>query len=100
MGRVLLSIGFMLLLHSGYSATEHLAYLKSVGKHESWLPVDIVLECLASLVLCTIASVMVSGTLRPIHLEDELSRKPMDHLDHLPSFRTMHHRGKALFNNL
>ncbi|TPX33760.1 hypothetical protein SmJEL517_g03454 [Synchytrium microbalum] len=98
-GRFLLLSGFIFLLHSGYSAIEHLAYLKSISKQESWLPIDILLECILSLGLCILASVMVSGTLRPIQLEAELSKKPMDHLDHLSSFRTMHHRGKVLFKS-
>ncbi|KAJ3015984.1 hypothetical protein HKX48_004283 [Thoreauomyces humboldtii] len=90
-------IGFVLLLHSGYSAFDHLAYLKMVGKVEANLPIDIVVECLASVLFCMVGVVLVAGDLKPISLEKTLQQTSMDTLESRPNFRTLHHRGKALF---
>ncbi|KAJ3149535.1 Membrane magnesium transporter 1 [Geranomyces michiganensis] len=96
-GRTLYTVAVILLLHSGYSAFEHLAYLKMVGKTETSLPADIVIECLASVFVATIGVALVSGDLKPISLEKELATMSMDSIDSRPSFRTLHHRGKAIF---
>ncbi|KND04411.1 uncharacterized protein SPPG_08819 [Spizellomyces punctatus DAOM BR117] len=99
-GRLFYTIGAILLVHSGYSAFEHLAYIKVIGKHEAQLPIDIVGECLLSVLLCILGVVLVAGDLRPISLEKQLSRMTLDTIDMRPSFRTLHHRGKAIFRSL
>ncbi|KAI8916491.1 membrane magnesium transporter-domain-containing protein [Powellomyces hirtus] len=96
-GRLIYSIGALLLVHSGYSAFEHVAYLKTVGKAEGALPSDIILECLTSVLFCMAGISLVSGDLKPISLVDEVATLSMDSIDARPSFRTMHHRGTALF---
>ncbi|KAI9209900.1 magnesium transporter [Polychytrium aggregatum] len=96
LGYALYAVGILALLHSGYSAIEHLAYLKLVDKHESHLPIEIVVECLASIFLCILGAVYVAGDLKPIALDTELSKINLDYLESRPSFRTLHHRGKVL----
>ncbi|KAI8833216.1 hypothetical protein BC829DRAFT_80865 [Chytridium lagenaria] len=44
-GRLLHTLGLILLVHAGYSAVEHLGYLKLVGRTEKSLPVEMIVEC-------------------------------------------------------
>ncbi|KAH6564106.1 hypothetical protein BASA50_004030 [Batrachochytrium salamandrivorans] len=97
MACLLFASGIVLLLHSGYSAIDHFAYLKTIGKQETQLPLDIILEVLVSILIFTQGAVMVAGDLKPIALEIELSRKSMDWVDSTPGFKIVNHRGSALF---
>ncbi|KAI8994407.1 magnesium transporter [Gaertneriomyces semiglobifer] len=96
-GRLLYTIGALLLLHSGYSAFEHLAYIKLIGTYEPRLPIDIITECLVSVILCIAGVVLVAGDLQPIALENEISKLKMDSISGSQSFRILNHRGTALF---
>ncbi|EGF81806.1 hypothetical protein BATDEDRAFT_87255 [Batrachochytrium dendrobatidis JAM81] len=94
---LLFSAGIILLLHAGYSAINHFAYLKTIGKHDSNLPTDIIFEILVSIVVFSQGAVMVAGDLKPISLQLELSQKTMDWVDATPGFKIVNHRGSALF---
>ncbi|KAL5036162.1 hypothetical protein RTP6_003753 [Batrachochytrium dendrobatidis] len=119
---LLFSAGIILLLHAGYSAINPLftnraqsksipildfnrltvyfldfAYLKTIGKHDSNLPTDIIFEILVSIVVFSQGAVMVAGDLKPISLQLELSQKTMDWVDATPGFKIVNHRGSALF---
>ncbi|KAI8814585.1 magnesium transporter [Cladochytrium replicatum] len=93
------AVGVILLLHSGYSAYDHIAYLKVVGKQERSLPIEILAECIISTVVCVIAIAFVSGSLRPVSLEHELKNRSLDVIDNHPSFRTLQHRGRVLLGH-
>eukprot|EP00842_Homolaphlyctis_polyrhiza_P005006 jgi/Hompol1/5506/HPOL_001951-RA len=80
-------LGLVLIAHAGYSAFDHLAYLRSIGKHESQLPSDILFEVALSLLLFIPGAVVISGTLKPISLKLELSKKTMDTVDATPGFK-------------
>ncbi|KAI9593936.1 hypothetical protein BDF19DRAFT_446459, partial [Syncephalis fuscata] len=41
LGRVLCTIGLVLLTHAGYSTYEHLSYLKAVARPVDGLPFDV-----------------------------------------------------------
>ncbi|KAI8816062.1 magnesium transporter [Fimicolochytrium jonesii] len=96
-GRAIYALGFLLLIHSGYSAYEHLAYVKIIGKHEESLPIDIILECIISVILCSVGLSLVAGEFKPISLEKQLTQMSVDAIDSRPSFRTLNHRGTTVF---
>ncbi|KAJ3330430.1 Membrane magnesium transporter 1 [Blyttiomyces sp. JEL0837] len=98
-GQLTTLLGLILLVHSGYSAVEHLSYLKIVGKTEKSLPSDIVIECLLSVLICIVGSVLMAGTFKEISLKKEVALRTMDSLDYRPGFRTLHHRGRVIFSN-
>ncbi|KAJ1730487.1 hypothetical protein LPJ61_002983 [Coemansia biformis] len=87
---------FLSMLHAGYSAREHLLYCKSIGRHDHSLPVDIVLECLVSLAVMTVALVVGVGKLKPISYEAEMKRYSIDGVFSRPSFQVFNHRGRML----
>ncbi|KAI9027890.1 magnesium transporter [Hyaloraphidium curvatum] len=84
--RGLTILGLLLLLHSGYSAIEHIAFLKATERFESVLPGDIVTECLVGMAISVAGVVMLATPLKPILLEIELARKTYDVLDNRLSF--------------
>ncbi|KAJ2327607.1 hypothetical protein IWW51_001658 [Coemansia sp. RSA 2702] len=87
---------FVSMLHSGYSAREYLLYSKSVGRQDLSLPIEIVLECLVSLAVMTVALVVGVGKLKPISYEAEMKRYSIDGVFSRPSFQVFNHRGRYL----
>ncbi|KXS15006.1 hypothetical protein M427DRAFT_57145 [Gonapodya prolifera JEL478] len=95
LARLALLSGFILLLHSAYSAAEHVAFLKAVDTAESSFPIEITSECLVGTLLAILGIVGTSGTLKPVLLEHEMDKKPYDSIDNNVSFRPMMHRRRA-----
>ncbi|KAJ2172041.1 hypothetical protein GGH16_002538 [Coemansia sp. RSA 560] len=87
---------FMAMLHSGYSAREYLMYSKSIGRQDLSLPIEIVLECLVSLAIMTVALVISVGKLKPISYEAEMKRYSIDGVFSRPFFQAFNHRGRYL----
>ncbi|KAJ2765674.1 hypothetical protein IWQ56_004005 [Coemansia nantahalensis] len=92
----LAAAAFLSMLHSGYSAREYLLYSKSIGRQDHSLPSDIVLECLVSLAVMTVALVLGVGSLKPISYEAEMKRYSVDGVFSRPSFQVFNHRGRFL----
>lgn len=65
----------------------------------SRLPIDIVVQALASMLLILVSIVATSGTLLEIRTLDEFNRKPRSTFDNLPSFYRFSHRGRILLRN-
>ncbi|KAF9559000.1 Membrane magnesium transporter 1 [Mortierella alpina] len=99
-GRVVCFIGFLLLFHSGYSTFEHLSYLKAIDGHESGLPLDIVVELLASVAFFGLGIVLVADDFKEILMETEMAKQSIESLDARPSFYSFNHRGRAVFRNI
>lgn len=89
-------ISFLFMLHSGYSAREYLLYSKSIGRTDTSLPFEIVLECLISLGIMTVALILGVGELKPISYEEEMKRYSIDGINARPSFQVLNHRGRLL----
>ncbi|KAJ2809020.1 hypothetical protein H4R20_000443 [Coemansia guatemalensis] len=87
---------FLSILHSGFAAREYLRYSKSIGRQDPALPIEIVLECLISLVVMTVAVVVSVGNLKPISYEAEMKRYSIDGIYSRPSFQVFNHRGRFL----
>ncbi|KAH8552110.1 membrane magnesium transporter-domain-containing protein [Umbelopsis sp. PMI_123] len=93
-GRLLSLVGITFLIHSAYSTYEHLSYLNAVDKAESGLPIEIVAECLISVVVSLVGVVLCAGDLKNILMENEMKKQTIDKLDTAPSFITFNHRGR------
>ncbi|ORZ32749.1 membrane magnesium transporter-domain-containing protein [Catenaria anguillulae PL171] len=93
-GRLVILLSLALLAHAGYSAFEHIAYLKSTDRVQDGLTLDIVLEALVATALCLVGLVLVADPLMEIALESELSKQSRDVFDARPSYRSLGHRGR------
>lgn len=65
----------------------------------SHLPLDIVVQTLASMLLILVSIVATSGTFLEIQTLNEFNRKPRSTYDNLPSFYRFSHRGRILLRN-
>lgn len=97
-GRIVMAIGLLLLFHSAFSALQHMKYLRLSEKHGEPLPMDIVIECIVSVVICAWGVVSVSGKLHPIRITTSMAKKTFDVIDSRPSFMTFQHRGRQIYN--
>ncbi|CAG8467516.1 10515_t:CDS:2 [Funneliformis mosseae] len=99
-GKVLGWISFVTLLHSTYSTYEHLSYLKVVEKVANNMPIEIIVECLVSVLIFSISIVLIAGPLKPILMKNEMVKKSIDKVDTRPSFNTFNHRGRIIKSSL
>jgi hypothetical protein len=97
LANILLLTGMVVLVHAGYSACEHRAYLKVVDEPFQWLPWDITIETLAGLVACFVGVVLLKANFDNIHWPVILRDKSYEAAAGTPSFHTFNHRGRSLF---
>ncbi|ORY01563.1 hypothetical protein K493DRAFT_388865 [Basidiobolus meristosporus CBS 931.73] len=115
-GKILSLVGLLVLAHSAYSTYERkisfcipentletkvhhdvdLSYLKAAEKLENGLPADIIFECLLGVLIFMFGFTLVSGSLKPILMEIEMSKQTIAKFDSRPSFQTFNHRGVHL----
>ncbi|KAG9299950.1 hypothetical protein G9A89_009678 [Geosiphon pyriformis] len=96
LGRILCTLGFLLLIHSSYSTYEHLSYLKVVEKVEKDLPLDVTIETLVSVAIFSIGIVLLASPLKEILMKTEMAKQTIEKIDTRPSFITFDHRGRIL----
>ncbi|XP_035774194.1 membrane magnesium transporter 1-like [Anopheles albimanus] len=89
-------LGFLSLLHAAYSAAQHRAYLRITEQEFTQLPIDIVFQAIASLLLIIYNILQVVGEFKEIRAAVDLQAKSWETLSNIPSFYTFNHRGKAL----
>ncbi|KAJ3398876.1 Membrane magnesium transporter 1 [Chytriomyces hyalinus] len=95
-GGFILAASLALIAHSGYSAVEHISFAKTTHAGAS-MPIDITAECLIGLLGSIFGVVLFAGDLREIKMDREMSTRSVDVLAMTPSFKTIRHRGAALF---
>eukprot|EP01099_Mayorella_cantabrigiensis_P007561 TRINITY_DN6729_c0_g1_i1.p1 TRINITY_DN6729_c0_g1~~TRINITY_DN6729_c0_g1_i1.p1 ORF type:complete len:101 (+),score=18.81 TRINITY_DN6729_c0_g1_i1:63-365(+) len=95
MARFLVYLGILLLLHSTYSAVQHKKYLTLVELPFESLPLNITLECLLSLIICTVGLLVDQAEFKPIRINALATKKTWDMMDHRPSFILFNHRGTS-----
>ena len=98
MGKILLTIGLAGLCHAAYSATQHRNYLRLTEHEFTSLPVDILIQTLACLLLCCLGVIRVAAKFRPIQITSEWENKTWDNIGNRTSFYSFNHRGKYLFS--
>ncbi|KAJ1924987.1 Aminolevulinate dehydratase [Tieghemiomyces parasiticus] len=75
-GQLVGLLGFLMLLHAGYSMYEHLSYVKTVGPSVAGagVPTDIVFESLLAALVSTVGAIYWTTSLQPIALESEMRK--------------------------
>jgi len=97
MSRFLVVVGLLSLLHSAYSAAQHRSYLRLVEQEfQGFLPLDILLQTIVSLVVTMIGVVKVSGDFKEIRALDDVKYKNIDTISNRPSFYIFNHRGRLM----
>ncbi|XP_055298829.1 ER membrane protein complex subunit 5 [Sitodiplosis mosellana] len=96
--KFLLVVGFLSLLHAAYSAAQHRTYLRDTDqeKTNTFLPLDIIIQSVASLFLIIYSLLHVVGDFKEIRATIDLQAKSWETLSNIPSFYIFNHRGKSL----
>ncbi|XP_023017736.1 ER membrane protein complex subunit 5 [Leptinotarsa decemlineata] len=88
-----LTIGFVSLFHSAYSAAQHRSYLRLNELDFTHLPLDILIQTILSLFIIMYGVLQVVGDFKEIKASAELDNKSWDTFRNIPSFYTFSHRG-------
>lgn len=94
--KLIITVGFMSLLHAAYSAAQHRSYLRITEQQFTSLPFDIILQGIVSLFLTMYGVMAVAGDFKEIRATVDLEEKSWETLRNLPSFYVFNHRGRAL----
>ncbi len=92
-------LGLIALAHAAYSAAQHRSYLRLTEQEFTTLPTDILVQCLAGLVITCYGIVRVVGKFREIKAGSDLEKKTWETLSNRQSYSMFNHRGKILFRN-
>ncbi|EJD07525.1 uncharacterized protein FOMMEDRAFT_73630 [Fomitiporia mediterranea MF3/22] len=99
LGRVLLTVAILALLHAAFSTYEHLSHLKALGRPEGSLPQDIIAEALVSLILGIIGASLNAPELKEITWRSEMRKRKIDDMDSRLSFASWTNRGNELLSS-
>ncbi|XP_022820787.1 membrane magnesium transporter 1 [Spodoptera litura] len=97
--KLIVTVGFLSLFHSAFSAAQHRSYLRITSQEFTTLPLDIVVQAVVSLFAVMWGVLNVAGNLREIPAAAELNTVKWETQRNLPSFYVFNHRGKALADN-
>ncbi|ORX40253.1 membrane magnesium transporter-domain-containing protein [Kockovaella imperatae] len=98
-GKILVVVSCLMLLHAAYSTYEYLSTLKALGHREATttLPQSIVVEAVLSLLLFVPSIAISSSPLRDVTYRGEMATRSIDDADARMGFLALSPRGRALF---
>jgi len=86
----------MSILHAAYSAAQHRSYLRITEQEFTTLPIDILIQGIASLFIVMYGVMYIAGDFKEIRAVVDLENKSWETLRNLPSFQVFNHRGRSL----
>ncbi|KIK61806.1 hypothetical protein GYMLUDRAFT_42851 [Collybiopsis luxurians FD-317 M1] len=98
LGRILLLAASLAVLHAAFSTYEHLSHLKALGKPESSLPQDIVLEAIIGLGLGILGASLNAAPLKEITWSSEMKTRSIDEMNARLGFANYVNRGRNIWN--
>ncbi|EGD77898.1 hypothetical protein PTSG_09533 [Salpingoeca rosetta] len=98
-GWVGVSISVVLLLHAAYSASRYHSYLKINHEEFESLPIDIVVQTVAAMIVGMVAIVALNTNFADIHLTSRLKSKTWETACPKAAFRTFHNTRHSLIHN-
>ncbi|KZT21580.1 hypothetical protein NEOLEDRAFT_1121009 [Neolentinus lepideus HHB14362 ss-1] len=96
LGRVLLVLGAVALLHAAFSTYEHLSYLKALGRLEESVPNDVGFEALFGLFLGILGASLDTPALKEITWASEMKKRSINEMDSRLGFADWGNRGSSL----
>ncbi|XP_014223510.1 membrane magnesium transporter 1-B [Trichogramma pretiosum] len=94
--KIITFLGFLSLLHAAFSAVQHRSYLRITEQEFTTLPIDIIIQGVASLFAVMYGVMHIAGDFKEIRAVVDLENKSWETFRNLPSFQIFNHRGKAL----
>lgn len=94
LGGVSALLGFGMLLHATYAVSTYRDFLKLTQEEFTALPLNVVLEVACGVVICCLGATLLSGSLKPIYLEQ--GPQSVDCGSVRPDFMCFSTRAKAI----
>jgi hypothetical protein len=79
-GRIMCALALLLILHASYSMIQFRDFVKATNSLHVSIPLDIVLECIIGLLLCTYGSMYIMKPLKPIKASVSYQERSWDSL--------------------
>lgn len=96
MHKFVTALGFISILHAAYSAAQHRSYLRITEQEFTTLPIDILIQGIASLFVVMYGVMYIAGDFKEIRAVVDLENKSWETLRNHPSFQVFNHRGMSL----
>jgi len=98
-GRLLLALSTVAILHAAFSTYEHFSQLKALdrlgsGRQPPW---DVVVESLIALVMFIVGITLNAPALKDITWSSEMAKRSIDGMDSRMGFASVNHRGARIF---
>ncbi|GFZ45384.1 hypothetical protein JCM24511_03110 [Saitozyma sp. JCM 24511] len=100
LGRALVAISCLALVHAAYSTYEYLSTLKALGRPAGSLPTSIIVEALGALLLFLPGTTLATSPLQDVTYRGELAKRTIDESDARMGFARLSARGRALFGDV
>ncbi|TFL05131.1 magnesium transporter [Pterulicium gracile] len=92
--RLLLIVAGLITFHAAYSTYEYVSHLKALGKTDSALPTDIIVETIVGMLLGIVAASLNAPPLKEITWASEMRKRTIDEMDSRMSLGNFVPRGR------
>ncbi|TDH74054.1 hypothetical protein CCR75_008183 [Bremia lactucae] len=100
-GKLLIAVGALLLVHAGYYSVQYEFYVKLTETVDAPMPpYEVVIELGIAFVLSLAGVLLTSGELLPIRSNDAMQSRALASMVSSPDFYVFNHRGAALHKRL
>jgi hypothetical protein len=96
--RLLLCLAALIVFHAAYSTYEYVSHLKALGRPETSLPTDIVLEAYIGMLLGIVAASLNAPPLREITWASEMHKRTIDEMDSRMTLANFVPRGRSFLS--
>ncbi|CAI5726874.1 unnamed protein product [Peronospora farinosa] len=96
-GKLLIAMGTLLLVHASYYSVQYEIYAKSTETLDAPMPpFEVVVELVVSFLISLVGVLLTSGEMLPIRSNDALHSRSLATVISSPDFHVFNHRGKTL----
>ncbi|GAB9465963.1 hypothetical protein Gpo141_00003349 [Globisporangium polare] len=101
LGKLLIAVGSLLLLHAGYYSVQYAEYVKLTEVTDAKMPpFEVVVELVLSFVISLVGVLITAGEVLPIRSNQALHARSLSTVISSPEFHVFNHRGKALHKRI
>lgn len=95
-GHLFCLVGTVCMIYSAFETMEFKAFVKESGDGNLSMPINIIVQCLVGLLLCTFGITLVAGNFKEILASPSFHQESWDTVRYRKEFATCDHRGLAL----
>lgn len=97
LGKLLIVVGALLLVHAGYYSVQYESYVKLTETADAQMPpIEVVAELVAAFMISLVGVLLTCGEILPIRSNDAMQSRSLASVISSPDFHVFNHRGQAL----